>query len=246
VATPWGAGHPLMRSLEPFFPMKAALLLLVLVACAAPLPEATSDRVTISQAEPSPLPLGAGDVLQVLVYGRPEFTPQAGLRVTPAGSVVLPVAGPVHVAGLSVEKAGEAIEAALGKYLLEPHVGISVQEHGAFRVHVLGQVKRPGTFVMDRNITAIDAIAMSMGVREGAQREKVAVIRRHAEGGVEVHFFNAATPSAEALVYLEPGDVVFVSRSGSGIFNDELLPVLQGIGFTTTQIVAFAVTKNEL
>ncbi len=227
--------------------MKAALPLTVFVlcACAAPLPEATSEQQTISEAPPAPLPLGSGDVLGVTVHGRPEFTPGTGVRVTPAGSIVLPIAGPVTVAGLTVEQAAKAVEAALTEFLHDPMVGVTVVEYGAHRFHVLGHVARPGTFVMDRAVTALDALASAHGLKAGARREHVALLRRHEPGEVEIHFFDAASPGSQGLVYLVPGDVVFVPRSASGVFHDEILPVLQGIGFTTTQIAAVAVAQDE-
>ena len=240
-------GGPLPTVCASLEPMKAVLPLtvLALAACAAPLPEATTELVSISERPPPPLPLGPGDVLQVVVHGRPEFSFGVGLRITPAGSVVLPIAGPVNVAGLSVEKAGEAIEAALTEYIREPTVGITVQEHGAHRFHVLGRVARPGTYVMDRAVTALDALATAQGLREGANRESVAILRRHGTDQVEVHFFDASRPDSDGLVYLLPGDLVFVARSGSGVFRDEVLPILQGIGFTTNQIAAVAVASGE-
>ncbi|MFT5050711.1 MAG: polysaccharide export outer membrane protein [Chlamydiales bacterium] len=228
--------------------MKAILLLsaLAIGACAAPLPESTSDRLSVNAELPPPLALGSGDVLQVVVHGRPEFSAESGMRITSGGTVVLPIAGPVQVAGLTVEAAGVAIEEALGEFLRNPKVGITVQEPGAHRFHVLGHVDKPGAFVMDRPITALEALATAQGLRPGAMREKVALLRRHGLDEVEIHFFNADTPDAAGLVFLRPGDLVFVTRSGTGVFNDEILPVLQGIGFTTNQVVALAVAQDAL
>ena len=75
--------------------MKAIHLLtaLTLAACAAPLPVGTTTRLSVSGEPPAPLPLGAGDVLQVVVHGRPEFSPEVGMRITAAGSPRRPLAG---------------------------------------------------------------------------------------------------------------------------------------------------------
>ena len=222
--------------------------LLVAVSCKAPpLPRSTTDLVSVRADAPAPdLPLGPNDLLLVVVPLRPEFTSEAGYRVSPAGSILLPIAGNIAVAGKTIEEARLAIEAALSEYVQEPSVGISVIEHGAHQVYVLGEVGRPGPVVLDRNMTALATLAMASGLKEGARRDHVALLRRHGPDEVEVYFFDAETPGPAAFVQVRPEDVIFVPRSGSGVFRDEALPILQGIGFTTGQVAAVAVATRQL
>jgi len=212
----------------------------------SPLPESTTDVLTVSTDAPAtPLPLGPNDVLLIVVPQRPEFTAEAGFRISPAGSISLPIVGNIHVGGRTVEEAREVIEEALAVYVREPAVGLSVLEYGAHRVYVLGQVTRPGPVVLDRSITALASLSLVQGLKEGARRDRIALMRRHGPDEVEVYFFNAATPGPAAFVQLRNEEVVIEPRSGCGVFRDEALPILQGIGFTTGQVAAVAVAADQ-
>jgi len=222
-------------------------LALLAIACSAPpLPRATSDLRTVCGDAPPPLPLGPNDVLQVIVPQRAEFASESGYRISPAGTIVLPIVGAVPVAGRSVEEARATIEVALAQYVREPSVGLSVIEYGARRVYVLGEVVHPGAMVLDRNLTALEVLALAQGIKEGARRDHVALLRRHGPEEVEVYFFDADTPGPRAMVQVHPDDVLFVPRSGAGVFRDETLPILQGIGFTTGQLATVVVAADQL
>ena len=227
----------------------ATFLLAALAAgCKAPpLPRSTTGVETVHSGAPrTPLPLGPNDVLHLVVPQRPEFTSENGYRVTPAGSILVPIVGAVPVGGKTLEQAKETLEAALAEYVREPAVGLSVIEYGARRVYVLGEVARPGAVTLDRHLTALEVLALAEGLKEGANREHVALLRRHGPDEVEVHFFNAETPGRKAMVTVLPDDVLFVPRSGAGVFRDDTLPILQGIGFTTGQVAAVAVAADQL
>jgi protein involved in polysaccharide export with SLBB domain len=185
--------------------------------------------------------LGPNDVIQVVIPMHPELVNEHGYRVTAAGSIILPLCGAVHVAGYGLEKAEQGIRTALSEYLKNPSVGLSVMERGAQQVHLLGQVKSPGVLVLDRPTSALEALAHAGGFELGARRDRVAIIRRESDGGCAVYFFDGETPGAEGMRWLHPGDVVFVPRSGVGVFRDEVLPILHGIGFVTSQITAVAI-----
>lgn len=226
-----------------------ALTLAALVesGCSAPpLPKSTTEARTVAQGLPDPVLLGPNDLLQVVVFQHPEFQGEVTYRVSPEGAIHLPLAGSVQIAGKSVGEARRAVETALAQYLREPSAGLTVVEYGSRRVYVLGQVARPGPVVLDRPLTALEALSIAQGLAEGARRDRVVVLRRHGPEDVEVYTFDAETPGPEAFVYLRPDDVVFAPRSGAGVFRDEALPILQGIGFTTGQIAAVAVAADQL
>jgi len=226
-------------------------ILVLLAACAAackapPLPRSTVEPA-IQAAERAPrLTLGPNDVLGVVVPGRPEFSVQSGYRISAEGALHLPLVGAVHVAGLSIEEAAAAIEAAVAEYVNEPRVGLTLIEARTHLVHVLGRVGKPGEIVLDGPLTALEALARAGGLRGGARRTRIALLRRVGDADVEVYLFSVEPPDPKSFIELRPGDVVFVPRSGAGVFQDEALPVLQGIGFTTSQIAAITVAADRL
>src|SRR5262245_18654863 len=72
------------------------------------------------------LQLGAGDQVKMEVFGRPEM--DTVTYVSDDGTVRVPLAGPVPIAGRSPAEAAERVEAALrkGQFLVDPHVTFTV------------------------------------------------------------------------------------------------------------------------
>ncbi len=232
-------------------PSFARILVLVVfvAACSAPAaPRSTTDRDTASFApDRGAFTLGPNDLVHVSVFGQPDFTPPAtGVRVAPDGTLSLPLLGAVPVEGLSAEEARRTIEAGLERYLKAPSVSVSVLEHASRRFFLFGEVQEPGPYPMDGPLTALEALSFGGGFASGAKRDRVALIRPHGEGELEVLTFNARTPGPDGLVQVLPGDFLFVSQSGAGRFSADVLPYLQGFGFTLSQLSALALAYDRL
>jgi polysaccharide export outer membrane protein len=90
------------------------------------------------------VPLGAGDVVKVSVYGSPDLTLET--RVSEAGTITFPLIGQVNVGGLSVAAAEKKIGGMLesGGYIKKAQVNMLVTTLQSQQVSVLGQVNRPG------------------------------------------------------------------------------------------------------
>jgi len=104
-----------------------------------------------------------GDTLSVTVYNEPSLT-QAALRVLPGGTIGMPLAGEVKVAGLTTSRASLAVGKALSKYLREPSVTVTVAQVGPVDVLVLGNVKLPGKYSLQPESRLTDAIAAAGGL----------------------------------------------------------------------------------
>jgi len=227
-------------------PVRCALLLALVASCgcvsAPPLVEGTVPVHSIgSESSDLIAALGPGDLLSVTVVGHPDVTrPEVPLRIDPQGNLNLPVVGSIQMAGLTVSEGRERIETELARYLVEPQVGLTVTEFAARQAFVLGQVKVPGAYVLDRPINALQLLSKAGGIVDGGDREQVAVMREQ-DGELEVHFFDAGTPDLQGLVAIHPGDLVFVRLSRGGAFKEQLVPVLQAaapiIGSLTNLIV---------
>ena len=109
------------------------------------------------------LQLGPGDSVSVQVYGQPDLS--TTVYVADDGTVSVPLAGNIQVAGLSPAQASSRIEAALksGKILVDPHVTLTVTQTRSQRVSVLGQVGAPGRYAVESNTTIFDLLAQYAG-----------------------------------------------------------------------------------
>jgi polysaccharide export outer membrane protein len=88
--------------------------------------------------------------------------------VSDDGTLPVALAGPVHVAGLTPAAAGQAIANALrdGKFLVDPHVTVTVVSAFTQRVSVLGEVVSPGRYTLDSRTNFLDLLAQAGGRKE--------------------------------------------------------------------------------
>ncbi|HZP42478.1 MAG TPA: polysaccharide biosynthesis/export family protein [Candidatus Binatia bacterium] len=113
--------------------------------------------------------LGPGDVLTISVFGWEAMRDQQ-VRVSPTGTIDLPLVGSIPVAGRTEGQAREAIEQRLRKDLMrDPHVSLFVQRFQSQQVSVTGAVARPGLYSLTRdNRTIYDVIAQAGGLTDQA------------------------------------------------------------------------------
>ncbi|MCH2110901.1 MAG: polysaccharide export protein, partial [Polyangiaceae bacterium] len=213
-----------------------------------PLPQSTTTETTVSTTvDWSDFTLGPNDLIQVAVFGQPELSsPPTGVRVATDGTLSLPLTGPISIGGMTTGDAAKAIESALATYLQRPAVSVSVVEYISRRFYIFGEVKNTGPFPMDRPITALEALSMSGGLLPSANSTQAVIIRRVGSEDVEVFAFNAETPGLDGLAQVRSEDFIFVQKSGAGSFSESVLPYLQGVGFTLSQLASFALAFDRI
>jgi polysaccharide export outer membrane protein len=236
----------------------AALLGALACACASAPPRVLAPEA--GQAAPLALSeasfdyrIGPLDVLRVNVFAHPELSSallrdnQPGSPVDGRGQIQLPLVGAVSVQGLTVEEAAAAVAAALHRYLKEPRVDVAVTTFGAHRYLVLGAVKEPGAYVMERPLTLAEALARAGGFDAYALRSQVAWVSGTL-AAESVRLFDATAIDPRAAALLAPGDVIFVGRKGWADASDaakDLLPILQ-IVTTPVSIALQAATLERV
>ena len=153
--------------------------------------------------------------------------------------------GPVPVSGLTLGQARAAIEGRATIYVRDPAVSVSVLEYAPRQFFVLGAVQTSGAYLLERPLSALQALSYGGGLRVGADHEGVALLRRE-DDRLEVRFFNAATPGPGGMVGVLPGDVIFVRQTGAGTFQDQVLPYLQGFAPPLSVIASLVLISDGL
>lgn len=125
--------------------------------------------------------LGPGDTLQVWVRDSDEIGGR-GYRVSPDGTVRLPLLGRVPAAGLTTEELEESLVARLDEFLYEPDVLVTVEAYGSRPVAMLGQVQNPGNIYLKGPTTLLEAISAVGGLNASASYH--AVISRDPNHGL--------------------------------------------------------------
>ncbi len=175
-----------------------------------PLPPETS------AAKAPLLQLGPGDTIAVQVYGQPDMS--STVYVADDGSIAVPLAGNVQVAGLSPAQAGTRIENALknGKILVDPHVTLTVTQTRSQRVSVLGQVGTPGRYAIESNTSIFDLLAQAGGI-SATGSDTIYIIRQDKDGKENRYPVDlkglANGAGAIPTIGLKGGDSVFVPKA---------------------------------
>jgi polysaccharide export outer membrane protein len=182
------------------------------IAADTPSPPATDNPV----AKAPLLQLGPGDSVNIQVYGQPDLS--TTVYVADDGTVSIPLAGNVQVAGISPAEASGRIEAALksAKILVDPHVSITVTQSRSQRVSVLGQVGTPGRYPIESNTSILDLLAQAGGI--SANGSDIVYILRQDKNGKEVRYpvdlkGLANGSGAVPALTLRGGDSVFVPKA---------------------------------
>ena len=145
-----------------------------------------------------------GDLLDIHVYNEDRVTGKA--RVRPDGRVTLPLLGDLLVRGKTPVGLAQEIEISLQRFIKEPVVTVGIDETHSLSVTVLGEVARPGVFVLPTNAGVMEALASAGGLTDFASRDAIFVLHRKAS--LRVRF------SYDALLQSEPKSLGFVLLDG--------------------------------
>jgi polysaccharide export outer membrane protein len=211
----------------------ATLVLSLLGGCASPLPVASqvpafkpvekSDHVVFpsaadlalleADAEPV-LRLGAGDVVSLQVWGRPELSGRH--TIGPDGVISVPMSGPTRVAALTREEAAQRVQQGLGRWYLDPSVLLAVEQYGSNRITVLGRVQNPGLLAFDHPPTLLETLAKAGSlpvIDKQATLTRCAIFR----GRDKVIWVDLKSllngGQAHLNLRMKPGDLVYIPDS---------------------------------
>jgi polysaccharide biosynthesis/export protein len=184
---------------------------------------------------PEPYTVGAGDVLQIVVWDHPELAaaagttqaqasthaadPPSGFVVDQAGDLTFPYAGTLHVSGLHSEQIQARLREKLATYFVKPQVTVRIASYRAHAVYVDGEVHTPGVVtVNDVPMSVYEAIERSGGFSENADQSNLVVVRNGVSYRVNLTQMLASGLNPSRL-YLQTGDMLrVVSRDESDVY----------------------------
>jgi polysaccharide export outer membrane protein len=156
--------------------------------------------------------IGNDDVLAINVWKEPDIS--RSIPVRSDGKISLPLVGEVQATGQTPLKLEKEIAARLKNYIDEPEVTVIVQQINSQKFNILGQVNRPGSYVLTNSATVLDAIAMAGGFRDFAKQKAMYVLRQNADGTQSRLPFNykevAKGQNSSQNFKLQPRDTIVV------------------------------------
>jgi len=155
--------------------------------------------------------LHAGDKIEVSVWKEVDLIRKVTVR--PDGRFTFPLTGDIQASGRSADEIRTDIEARLKRYIPEPVVTVTVEDVQGNRVYVIGQVTRPGMFVMNPQVNVLQALSLAGGTTPFAKLDSISVLRSSGTTQKTLPFRYSQVVEGKGLeqnITLESGDVVVV------------------------------------
>ncbi len=160
--------------------------------------------------------LGGADLLEIAVFGEKDLDRK--VRVSQDGTITFPLAGSVHVGGLTTANAEAALAKRLSAYLRDPQVSIFIKEYGNKKVFVFGQVAKPGAIELPEEtpLTVLGAVSQAQGFTPIAAPDRTRVIRM-VDGKSQTFVIVVSDITQRGQkdkdMVLKPNDIVYVPES---------------------------------
>lgn len=139
------------------------------------------------------------------------------------GSIDFPVLGTLKVGGLTKNEAEDMIREKLKPYLKE--VPIVTVRMSNYKISVLGEVARPGTFtVSNEKVNVLEALAMAGDLTIWGMRDNVKLVREDAAGKreiIELDLTNAEIITSP-YYYLQQNDILYISPNKTKAKNSDV------------------------
>jgi polysaccharide biosynthesis/export protein len=154
----------------------------------------------------------SGDTLSISVWKEPDLQAPVVL-VRPDGTFSFPLVGQVDARNKSVTQLQQIVTERLSKYISDPVVTVSVQEIKGNKVYVIGQVAKPGEFIVNPRVDVMQALSMAGGTTPFASLGNIIILRRSGGTQTAIPFHYSDVIKGKDLaqnIRLESGDVVVV------------------------------------
>lgn len=170
--------------------------------------------------------VGEGDLLKITVYDHDDLTTTA--RVSGDGLIVLPLIGQVAVKGLTVSQITVKISALLADgYIVNPQVNVFIQEFRSKKAFIMGEVNKPGLYVLPWQTTFLALLSEAGGLTKDAGDRAIIKRKSGAPDGNE----RAITLDLRRLVEkgetsldvpINDGDSIYIAKARVFYINGEI------------------------
>ena len=139
-----------------------------------------------------------------------------GYLVNQDGNIDFPILGEIHVEGLTRMQVTELIKKRLIEEELIKDPIVTVQFLN-FKVSVIGEVGRPGTFdISGDRITLLEALSMAGDLTIYGRRDRVAVIReKDGKRSILYHDLRSSDIFQSPCYYLQQNDILYVEPNNA-------------------------------
>ena len=162
--------------------------------------------------------IGPGDSVNIQLFGNQNQDYR--FTVSRDGTITFPEIGPVNVAGLTYEQLRDAVSQRVSEQMIGVRASVTLGELRSIRVFVLGDVLKPGSYLVTSLSTMTNALYTSGGVKPVGSLRSIALMR----GGNTISTLDLydllLRGDTRADARLMPGDAIFVPPVGATVAVD--------------------------
>lgn len=170
--------------------------------------------------------VGTEDVLKITIYNHSDLTTTE--RVSGEGIITLPLIGEIKVAGLTTDQVAKKIAARLADgFIVDPNVSVFVVEFRSKKTIVMGQVNKPGIYMLSGNTTFLELLSQAGGLSKDAG-DKATIKRKPAdgpkgEGVITIDLKRLIEQGDTSLdIPLMDGDNIYIAKAGVFYLTGEI------------------------
>jgi len=160
-----------------------------------------------------------------------------------AGTILLPYAGRIAVAGKTLAAVTTEVEKALKGYIADAAVTVKMINN---YVSLLGEVKNPGRYPIYKDrLNIFQALAMAGDMGDYSNRQKVQIIRQTPGGNIVKEFtLTDRSVMSSEFFYVMPNDVIYAMPMKGKFFQLNAFPYSVILSSITTFVLLWNVLKK--
>lgn len=153
-----------------------------------------------------------GDILEINVWKEEGL--QQEVLVRPDGGLSFPLVGSFSAQNLTLGEIEKAITEKLRHYISDLVVTVSAKQLLGNKVYVIGQVNKPGEYIVNSYVDVMQALSMAGGMTPYASVNNIIILRRDKNGkqrAIEFEYGDLEDgDNLQQNIMLQVGDVVVV------------------------------------
>ena len=158
--------------------------------------------------------IGAGDVIKINVFDYPDLSIET--RVSESGRITFPLIGEVNIGGKSTAEAEKFIanELVSKDFVRQPHVTLIVSQFISHQISILGYVKNPGNYILEKPIGLLEALALAGGALPESDNRAILTRKEgNTPKSIDVDLFGLFQGDLSKDIEIKSRDIVYVTKA---------------------------------
>lgn len=179
--------------------------------------------------------VGVEDVLKISIIGRMDYRLVEEVPVNPNGGIMLSIMKEYfQVEGMTVDEIDQKLTEYLSKHFLnDPQVGVEITKYISQKILVIGEVKSPGEFALQKSSISLKELMIQTGGPIGDINKSLIILREATEGALEpivVNLDEILMTSAQDQLTVKANDVVYILGKDKNMPLSDLNSVIYVFG----------------